>query len=61
MADKKVSKYRLQKHGIALYTLQRMKKGGYHVTTRTLDDLCKILDCNVEDIVKYVKEEQKED
>lgn len=61
MADKKISKYRLiHKHGIAQYTLQRMKKGGY-ITTRTMDDLCKILDCNVEDIVKYVKDEQKEE
>ena len=62
MADKKISKYRLiHKHGIAQYTLQRMKKGGFHITTRTLDDLCNILDCDVQDILKYVKEEPKRD
>ena len=62
MADKKFSKYRLiNKHGIAKNTLKKMQKGECHVTTRTIDDLCKILDCEIGDIVKYVKEEQKED
>lgn len=61
MSDKKFSKYKLiYKHGISKSTLKRMQKGGFHITTRTMDDLCRILDCNVEDIVKYVKDEQKE-
>ena len=62
MADKKISKYKLiHKHGIARNTLKRMQQGGFHITTRTIDDLCKILDCEIGDIVKYVKDEPKED
>ena len=43
------------KHGISANTLHRMKKGG-DITTKTLDVLCFILDCKVEDVIEYVKE-----
>jgi len=43
------------KHGISANTLHRMKKGGA-ITTKTLDVLCFILDCKVEDVIEYVKE-----
>lgn len=33
-----------------------MRKG-MGISTAKLDDLCKILDCGVSDIVEYVKEE----
>ena len=41
------------KHGISSATIDRMKKGG-GITTAKLDDLCKILQCRVEDIIEYV-------
>ncbi|MDE5721455.1 MAG: helix-turn-helix domain-containing protein [Clostridia bacterium] len=41
------------KHGISSATIDRMKKGG-GITTAKLDDLCKILDCRIEDIIEYV-------
>lgn len=44
------------KHGIPANTLHRMKHGGA-ITTKTIDELCFILDCNIEDIVKYEKSE----
>ncbi|HEM4737782.1 TPA: helix-turn-helix domain-containing protein, partial [Streptococcus suis] len=33
-------------------TLHRMKKGE-SITTKTIDKLCEILECNVEDIIRY--------
>ena len=43
------------KHGISANTLHRMKKGEA-ITIKTLDVLCFILDCKVEDVIEYVKE-----
>lgn len=42
------------KHGMSSNTLYRMKKGEA-ITTKTLDTLCFILDCQVSDILKYEK------
>lgn len=42
------------KHGISANTLYRMKKGEA-ITTKTLDVLCFILDCEVQDIIEYEK------
>jgi DNA-binding Xre family transcriptional regulator len=44
------------KQGLSANTLHRMKHG-MAITTKTLDELCFILDCEVEDILKYVKDE----
>ncbi len=44
----------IYKHGISSATIDRMKKGN-GITTQKINDLCEILDCNVEDIIKYVK------
>ncbi len=41
------------KHGIPANTLHRMKHGEA-ITTKTLDALCFILDCEVSDILEYV-------
>ncbi len=37
-------------------TIQRLRENK-GITTTTIDDLCKILDCRVEDIVEYIKED----
>ena len=53
---KDITEYELVfKHGISANTLHRMKKGEA-ITTKTLDVLCFILDCKVEDVIEYVKE-----
>jgi putative transcription regulator len=53
---KDITEYELIfKHGISANTLHRMKKGEA-ITTKTLDVLCFILDCKVEDVIEYVKE-----
>ncbi|MBR0434882.1 MAG: helix-turn-helix transcriptional regulator [Lachnospiraceae bacterium] len=41
------------KHNINPATFHRLKHGK-PVSTVTIDSLCRILDCNVEDIMKYV-------
>ena len=46
--------YLIYKEGISANTLYRMKKG-LPITTKTLDTLCFILDCEVSDIIKYIK------
>ena len=43
------------KEGLSANTLHRMKKGEA-ITTKTLDTLCFILDCKVEDILVHDKE-----
>ena len=46
--------YTLQvKGGISSSTIRRMK-AGESVSTNTLEALCKILDCSLEDIVEYL-------
>ncbi|MCC8163408.1 MAG: helix-turn-helix domain-containing protein [Lachnospiraceae bacterium] len=39
-------------HHISFSTLHRLKNN-QDISTKTLNDLCRILDCNVEDIVRY--------
>ncbi len=46
--------YLIFKEGISANTLHRMKKG-MPITTKTLDALCFILDCEVSDIIQYKK------
>lgn len=43
------------KQGFSANTLYRMKKGEA-ISTKTLDALCYALDCQVSDIIAFVKE-----
>ena len=45
------------KQGMNANTLHRMKHGK-PITTTTLDTLCFILNCRVEDILRYVPDEE---
>ena len=45
------------KQGFSASTLHRMKHGE-NITLKTLDTLCFILDCNVADIIEYVKDDE---
>ena len=57
MKKKSVTTYALIKaYGFSKGTLHRLKHD-LPVTTVTLDDLCRILDCRVEDIVVYKHDE----
>jgi len=46
--------YLIFKAGISANTIQRMKKG-MPITTKTLDTLCFVLDCEVSDILYHDK------
>ena len=44
------------KQGLSANTIHRIKHG-QAITTKTLDELCFILDCSVGDIIEYKKDE----
>lgn len=59
MKIKGASTYTLQvKGGISSSTIRRMKAGD-SVSTNTLDALCNILDCSVQEIVVHIPDEIK--
>ena len=60
LLKKNITEYQLIfKEGISANTLHRMKKG-LPITTKTLDVLCFVLDCDVEDILMHDKENDAE-
>lgn len=53
-----LTEYQLIFHeGVSANTLHRMKKG-LPITTKTLDTLCFILDCEVSDVIYHDKTEE---
>ena len=57
MTDRGMTQYKLIKlHGFSAGQIGRMKKN-MHVSTHTLETLCRILNCRIEDIVEYTPEE----
>ncbi|PWM75056.1 MAG: XRE family transcriptional regulator [Bacillota bacterium] len=58
LKEKNVSTYILiNKYGISSATIDRMRKQ-QGISTAKIDDFCKILDCDVADILEYVKDEK---
>lgn len=55
MALKGVTQYKLVTNGISHSTLSRLKKN-QTVNTETLDKLCGILECRIEDVLEYKAE-----
>ena len=53
--DKGITSYRLGKLGIPLSNYYAMKHGE-NVSTHTLNQLCKLLQCRVEDVIEYIEE-----
>lgn len=54
LCKKGITEYALiYKHGLPANTIHRMKHGK-PITTTTLDTLCEILACKVEDILEYI-------
>ena len=54
LKDRGVSTYALiNKHGISSATINRIKNGG-GISTMKIDDFCRILNCRVEDIIRYI-------
>ncbi|OUN11859.1 helix-turn-helix domain-containing protein [uncultured Agathobaculum sp.] len=60
MKERGVTQYSLIKNfGISPAQITRLKRNE-SVSTHTIEVFCRILDCNVEDIMQYVKENEQE-
>ena len=58
MEEKGVSQYTLiKKYKISPAQITRLKRNE-SVSTHTIEMFCKILDCEVEDIMKYTKDDE---
>ncbi len=56
MKDRGISQYKLiQEYKVSSGQLDRLRKNG-NVSTYTLSQLCKILNCRLEDIAEYVED-----
>lgn len=56
MEKKGITSYKLGKMGFPMTTYHSIKRGK-HISTQTIDTLCELLDCEVEDILRHVKQE----
>lgn len=61
MEKRKISQYRLIKEfGLSSGQMSRLKKNTY-VSTHTLETLCRILDCKIEDVMEVSFEDEKKE
>ena len=59
LKEKNISQYSLNKdYGLSTGTLDALRQNR-SITLNTLNDLCKLLECNVEDIIVYYPDEKK--
>ena len=59
MKEKGVTQYALiRKFGVSPAQITRLKRNE-SVSTHTIDMFCRILDCEVGDIMKYIREEEE--
>jgi len=56
LKNKNRSTYYLSHNGFLSRSIIHKLKHNEVVTTKTINTLCSVLECNVEDIMKYVKE-----
>ena len=56
MRRKNISSYKLEKMGFSRATYYSMQKGN-SVSTNTINQLCKLLQCSISDIAEYVDDE----
>ena len=59
MKEKNVSTYKLiNEYGVSRSLLDRLKHNK-PISTVTLNDLCRFLDCRVEDVLVYIKDSEE--
>ena len=59
LKQKGITTYRIRKENIiSQAALTKMKNGEGNIDTRTLERLCKVLDCQPGDILEYVPDEE---
>ena len=56
MAERGITSYRLMKMGFPRSTYYAMKHGD-NISSHTVNQLCRILKCNVSDIMEYIDDE----
>lgn len=56
MKEKGITSYRLGKMGFPLSNYYAIKRGE-NISTHTLNQLCKLLQCRVEEVLEYIDEE----
>lgn len=56
MKKKGISSYRLEKEGFSRATYYSIRQGN-SISTNTINQLCRILRCDVEDIIRYIDDE----
>lgn len=57
MKKKNITTYYLrEKSGIDSKTVRRLKSND-NIETKTLDKLCRVLDCRLEDIAEYIEDD----
>ena len=61
LEKRKISQYRLIKEfGLSSGQMSRLKKNTY-VSTHTLETLCRILDCRIEDVMEVSFEDEEKE
>ena len=56
MKERGITSYQLEKRGFSRATYYSIKQGN-SISTNTINQLCKILKCEVSDIIKYIEDE----
>lgn len=57
MKEKKITSYRLEKLGFSRATYYSIQQGN-SISTNTVNQLCKLLKCEVSDIMEFIDEEE---
>lgn len=60
MKERGITSYRLEKMGFSRTNYYSIKHGN-PVNTSTIDSLCKLLDCNVYDILEYIPDDKTDE
>lgn len=53
MKEKKITSYKLEKLGFSRATYYSIQKGN-SVSTNTINQLCKLLQCNVSEVIEFI-------
>ena len=59
MKEKNISSYKLEKLGFSRATYYSIHQGN-SISTNTVNQLCKLLKCEVSDIMEFIDEEENE-
>ncbi len=57
MREKGISTYKLNKMGFPMSNYYAMKRGE-NISTHTLNNLCRLLQCRVEDVLEYIEDKE---